>query len=122
MCGDREPAAEHRTVEVHRHHAFPRGEVHRHDVLVDAVLVERGRVVVQDVETAERGDGVGDHRRDRVGIGDVDDLRACDAARGFDLGDDLGGRGFGDVGDGHRARLRTRAAARSRARCPIRRR
>ena len=84
---------------------MPRLEVHRHDILIALVLIERGRVVVQHVETAERGDGVGDHRRDRVGIGDVDDLRARRPARGDDGGNDLVGRAHAEIGNRHRGAL-----------------
>ena len=89
--------------EVHGEHPVPRVEIHRHDVLVALVLVERGGVVVQHVEAAERGDGVGDHRRDRVGVGDVDGLRARRATGRGDLADDRRGRRVADVGDGDRA-------------------
>ena len=103
-------------------HAVPGGEVHRHDVLVDAVLVERGRVVVQHVEAAVR-------RTVSATIAATASASATSitCTRGAPPAASISATtsaaaGFGDVGDGHRARLPPRAAARWPARCPIRRR
>jgi hypothetical protein len=75
------------------------------DVLVEAVLVERGRVVVQHVEPTERRHRVGHHCLDRDRIGDVDHVstRHATLARDY-LGDRVRGVGR-DVGHGHRRAL-----------------
>ncbi len=98
--GDGMAATKHRPAEVDRHDPIPRREVHRDDILVRTVLVERGRIVVEDVETTERLHRVGDHRSDLAVIGDVDVLRARHPTRACDLLDDGIGAVGCDVGDG----------------------
>ena len=71
---DGEATAEHDAVEVDTHRSAPRIERHGDDVLVGEVELDHGRVVVEEVQSAVRSDGVGDHALDCVGIGDVGDL------------------------------------------------
>ena len=118
--GDREPAAEHRAGEVHREDAVPRGEIHRRDVLIEAVLVERGRVVVQHVEAAVRGDRVGDHRLDCCRVGDVDDLGRARSRRSPRSRARRRPRHRRRCRRRSRPRLPRRGAVRWRGRCPTR--
>ena len=118
---DRETTAEHRASEVDRENTLPGGQLHCHDVLVEAVLIQRRGVVVQDVEAAVRRHRVGNHglhlRRDT----DIDDLRSClttvsrDVVRyslcvlGVDIRDRDGRACAGELSCGCRADAATRA-------------
>ena len=65
---------------------------------------------MQQIESAVRGEGVGDHALNGVGLGDVGGLGAGDAPVGADQIDGLVGAGFVDVGDGHSGTFGRQAA------------